>query len=94
MREPRCTFASTLSTGFPMKPTAAAPSTDSASVRLPTIPPEKYTDEQKQAAEAFLEARKVPVFGPFEPLMHSPQVMSLTRAMGDHLRYRSSIGNT
>jgi 4-carboxymuconolactone decarboxylase len=80
--------------GFPMKPPAAAPQTDSASARLPTILPEKYSDEQKQAAEAFLAARKVPVFGPFEPLMHSPQVMSLTRAMGDHLRYHSSIGST
>ena len=42
--------------------------------RLPTIAPERYTDEQKKA-EAFLTARKVPVFGPFEPLMYSPQVM-------------------
>jgi 4-carboxymuconolactone decarboxylase len=25
----------------------------------------------------------VPVFGPFEPMMHSPEVMSLARSMGD-----------
>jgi len=62
--------------------------------RLPTIPPDKYTDEQKKAAEEFLIARKVPVFGPFEPLMYSPQVMSQARAMGDYLRYKSAIGNT
>lgn len=62
--------------------------------RLPTIPPEKYTDEQKQAAEAFLAARHAPVFGPFEPLMHSPQMMSLARAMGEFLRYHSALGNT
>ena len=62
--------------------------------RLPTIPPAQYTDEQKQAAEAFVTARKVPVFGPFEPLMHSPQVMSQARAMGDYLRYHSAVGNT
>ena len=65
-----------------------------AGERLPTIPPAQYTDEQKQAAEAFVAARKVPVFGPFEPLMHSPQVMSQARAMGDYLRYHSAIGNT
>ncbi|HTD04520.1 carboxymuconolactone decarboxylase family protein, partial [Undibacterium sp.] len=46
------------------------------------------------AAEEFLASRKVPVFGPFEPLMHSPQVMSQARAMGDYLRYHSAIGNT
>ncbi len=62
--------------------------------RLPTIPPAQYSDEQRQAAADFLATRKVPVFGPFEPLMHSPQVMTQARAMGDYLRYHSAIGNT
>ncbi len=65
-----------------------------AEERLPTIPPARYTEEQKQAAADFESARKVPVFGPFEPLMYSPQVMSQARAMGDYLRYKSAIGNT
>ena len=64
-----------------------------AQTRLPAIPSDQYTDQQKKAAADFLAARKVPVFGPFEPLMHSPEVMSLARAMGDYLRYRSGIGN-
>jgi 4-carboxymuconolactone decarboxylase len=62
--------------------------------RLPTIPPAEYSTEQKQAATDFEAARKVPVFGPFEPLMHSPQLMSRARATGDYLRYESAIGNT
>ena len=62
--------------------------------RLPTIPPAQYSPEQKQAAAEFEAARKVPVFGPFEPLMYSPDVMSQARAMGDYLRYKSAIGNT
>jgi 4-carboxymuconolactone decarboxylase len=65
-----------------------------AQQRLPTIPPANYTPEQKQAAADFEAARKTPVFGPFEPLMHSPQVMSQARAMGDYLRYKSAIGTT
>ncbi len=65
-----------------------------AQQRLPTIPPANYTAEQKQAAAEFEAARKTPVFGPFEPLMHSPQVMSQARAMGDYLRYKSAIGTT
>lgn len=56
-----------------------------AQQRLPTIPPTNYTPEQKTAAADFEAARKVPVFGPFEPLMYSPQVMSQARAMGDYL---------
>jgi 4-carboxymuconolactone decarboxylase len=66
----------------------------SAQQRLPTIDPEQYTAEQKKAAEDFLAARKVPVFGPFEPMMHSPEVMSIARSTGDYLRYHSAIGNT
>lgn len=65
-----------------------------AAERLPTIPPDRYDADQAKAAQDFLAARKVPVFGPFEPLMHSPEVMSQTRAMGDYLRYHSAIGNT
>jgi 4-carboxymuconolactone decarboxylase len=65
-----------------------------AEERLPTIPPARYSEEQKQAAADFEAARKVPVFGPFEPMMYSPQVMSQARAMGDYLRYKSAIGNT
>jgi 4-carboxymuconolactone decarboxylase len=65
-----------------------------ADARLPTIPPAQYTVEQKQAAMEFEAARKTPVFGPFEPMMHSPQLMSDARAMGDYLRFKSSIGNT
>jgi 4-carboxymuconolactone decarboxylase len=65
-----------------------------AQSRLPTIPPAQYDDEQKKAAEEFMATRKVPVFGPFEPLMHSPQVMSQARSMGDYLRYKSALGTT
>jgi 4-carboxymuconolactone decarboxylase len=65
-----------------------------AQPRLPTIPPADYTAEQKQAAAEFEASRKTPVFGPFEPLMHSPQVMTQARAMGDYLRYKSAIGTT
>ena len=68
--------------------------TIAAQERLPIISPQLYDEEQKLAAEEFLEARKVPVFGPFEPLMHSPDVMNQARSMGDYLRYKSALGNT
>jgi 4-carboxymuconolactone decarboxylase len=62
--------------------------------RMPPLAPDAYSEQQKKAAEEFLAARKVPVFGPFLPLMRSPEVMNQARAMGDYLRYRSSIGTT
>jgi len=62
--------------------------------RFPTILPEKYFDEQKRAAEEFQAVRKVPVFGPFDPLIYSPQMMNQARSMDDYLMYKSAIGNT
>jgi 4-carboxymuconolactone decarboxylase len=86
MRIPLCTLLIATVTAVTAR-SAAAQS------RLPTIPPENYTAEQQKAAEEFLAARKVPVFGPFEPLMYSPQLMNLAGAMGAYLRYNSAIGN-
>ena len=65
-----------------------------AQQRLPTISPDQYTADQKKAADEFFAARKEPVFGPFEPMMHSPEIMNLASAMGQYLRYHSAIGNT
>lgn len=62
--------------------------------RLPTIPPEQYTPEQKQAVQDFETARKAALRSPFQPLLHSPQVMTLMRSTGDYLRYKSAIGTT
>lgn len=71
-----------------------AGSAASAQARLPPIPPERYDADQRKAADEFLAARKRPVFGPFERLMHSPEVMTVARQMGDYLRYKSAIGTT
>ncbi len=65
-----------------------------AQQRLPTIAPADYTAEQKQAVADFEAARKAPLSGPFQPLLHSPQVMTVARSMGDYLRYKSAIGTT
>lgn len=65
-----------------------------AQQRLPSIPPAEYDADQKKAAEEFQAARKVPLSGPFQVMMYSPEVMSRARAMGDYLRYHSAIGNT
>ncbi len=60
--------------------------------RLPPISEEKYTEAQKKAAQEFLDTRKAPVFGPFVPLMRSPELMTRAQLMGEYLRYHSSIG--
>jgi 4-carboxymuconolactone decarboxylase len=85
-----------LATAFIMMSLSIALGTSStlAQQRLPTISPDQYTADQKKAADEFLAARKEPVFGPFEPMMHSPEIMNIASTMGQYLRYHSSIGNT
>jgi len=59
--------------------------------RMPEIPPEKMTPEQKKAADEFAAGRGTAVFGPFVPLLRSPEVMLRAKAMGDYLRYKSVL---
>lgn len=59
--------------------------------RLPPIPQDAMTPAQKEALAEFRSARGVELFGPFVPLMRSPELMTRSRAMGDYLRYRSSL---
>ena len=59
--------------------------------RLPPIPPDHLTDAQKQAMQEFKAARGADVSGPFVPLLRSPEVMNRARAMGDYLRFKSTL---
>ncbi len=59
--------------------------------RLPEIPADKLTYAQREAARTFQEDRGVPVFGPFIPLLRSPQLMLQAMSMGDYLRYHNTL---
>ncbi len=49
------------------------------------------TREQELAAEAFRKLRGVDPFGPFIPLLKSPELMLRVSALGEYLRYRSAL---
>ncbi len=72
-------------TALPAPAQSSAPFAD----RMPEIPIDKMTPEQKKAADEFAAGRGTPVFGPFVPLLRSPEVMLRAKAMGDYLRYKS-----
>jgi 4-carboxymuconolactone decarboxylase len=59
--------------------------------RLPPIPPDRMTETQKQAVQEFKAARGADISGPFVPLLRSPEVMNRARAMGDYLRFKSTL---
>jgi 4-carboxymuconolactone decarboxylase len=59
--------------------------------RLPAIPADALTPEQRQAVADFRTARKAELTGPFIPMLRSPEVMTRARALGDYLRYKTRL---
>jgi 4-carboxymuconolactone decarboxylase len=59
--------------------------------RLPPLPAGKYNEVQRKAVQEFVRERRQPVFGPFVPLLRSPELMLTAKSMGDYLRFRSAL---
>ena len=65
----------------------------SAQDRMPLIPLEQMTDLQKKHAEEIIKGPRGALYGPFIPLIRSPELMDRAQRMGEYLRYHSAIGN-
>jgi 4-carboxymuconolactone decarboxylase len=61
--------------------------------RMPPIPLEEMTDLQKKHAEGIINGPRGALYGPFIPLIRSPELMDRAQRMGEYLRYHSAIGN-
>jgi 4-carboxymuconolactone decarboxylase len=57
--------------------------------RLGAVPAEQLTPARLDAIAAFRELRRTELFGPFVPLLWSPDVLMRTAALGEYLRERS-----
>lgn len=62
-----------------------------AADRLPAIPVDQYSAEQKQAVTQYEAVRKAPIFGPFEVMLYSPAMMTNAREVGDYMKAGSAI---
>ncbi len=60
--------------------------------RIKALPPESYDELQLEARKNFEKLRGTTLFGPFESLIHSPEVLTHAQSLGEYLRYRSSLG--
>lgn len=60
--------------------------------RMPPIPPDRMTDAQREAAAALVAGPRGAVFGPFIPLLRSPELMDRLQKVGEYLRFRSALG--
>src|SRR5215470_285660 len=86
-----CAILTTGAQAIQEKPQQPESGKAASSDRMPEIPADKMTPEQKKAAEEFAAERGTPVFGPFIPLLRSPEVMLRAKAMGDYLRFKSVL---
>jgi 4-carboxymuconolactone decarboxylase len=62
------------------------------SERLGPIPHDQLTPLQQQAAQAIIDGPRGALYGPFVPLLRSPELMEYAQRMGEYLRYRSAVG--
>ena len=60
--------------------------------RLPPLSHDALTDAQRLAADAIVNGRRGALYGPFVPLLRSPELMECAQRMGEYLRYRSALG--
>ena len=60
--------------------------------RLGPLALDQMTAEQRLAAQAIIDGPRGALYGPFVPLLRSPELMENAQRMGEHLRYRSAIG--
>jgi 4-carboxymuconolactone decarboxylase len=64
----------------------------SMSDRLPPLPFEQLSAAQQVAAQAVIDGPRGALYGPFVPLIRSPELMEAAQRMGEYLRYRSALG--
>jgi 4-carboxymuconolactone decarboxylase len=60
--------------------------------RLGPLQQSEMTEAQRAASDAIIAGPRGAVYGPFVPLLRSPELMEAAQRMGEYLRYRSAIG--
>jgi 4-carboxymuconolactone decarboxylase len=61
--------------------------------RMPSPSMDQLNAQQRKAAEDIINGPRKALYGPFIPLLRSPELMDRSSKMGEYLRYKSAIGN-
>lgn len=61
--------------------------------RLGPLSMAQMTNAQRVVAQAIIDGPRGAVYGPFVPLLRSPELMQHAQRMGEYLRFRSAIGS-
>jgi len=59
--------------------------------RMPALPMEAMNEAQKAGAQALIDGPRGAVFGPFIPLLRSPELMNRMQKVGEYIRYQSAL---
>ena len=59
--------------------------------RMPALPMDKMDEAQKAAAQELINGPRGAVFGPFIPLMRSPELMNRLQKVGEYIRFHSAL---
>ena len=59
--------------------------------RMPALSMDAMDDAQKAAAQELINGPRGAVFGPFIPLMRSPELMNRLQKVGEYIRFQSAL---
>ena len=59
--------------------------------RMPPIPAERHTPQQKAVSDELISGPRGKLAGPFVPLLRSPGLMARVQKVGEHLRFESAL---
>ena len=59
--------------------------------RMPPIPEDKQTPQQRAAAKELASGPRGKLAGPFVPLMRSPGLLARVQKVGEYLRFESAL---
>src|SRR5450631_1065484 len=59
--------------------------------RMPPLSMDAMNDVQRKAAEELIAGPRGAVFGPFIPLLRSPELMDRLQKVGEFLRFKNSL---
>jgi 4-carboxymuconolactone decarboxylase len=62
-----------------------------AAERLPMPPTGSLDEAQRVAAQALIDGPRKGVYGPFLPLLRSPELLDRVANLGEHLRFQSAL---
>jgi 4-carboxymuconolactone decarboxylase len=60
-------------------------------MRIPQLKQEEWSDEQRRVADEIASGPRGGLRGPFEPLLHSPELARRLGSLGEYLRYGGVI---